>query len=248
VATERGDRTACRELVEAYLPAIGVIARRFYVGGGVQRAELVQEGVAGLLVAAKRYDPRLNTPFWGYASFWVRKAMQELVAEVTRPAALSDHAVRALAQMKATRREHLDAHGTEPTQSELAAATGFSRSQLDRLLAIDRAARSLDESGGAVDDSAATTVGETIADPGAEHEYEHVLDEIEVRDLADALDARERLVLWGHYGLDRAPRTLVEIGAELGVSAERVRQIEAEALEKVRAAAADPPGHSRDST
>src|SRR3954463_8457228 len=142
VATERGDRAACRQLVDAFLPAIAGVARRFDAGGGVQRTELLQEGVAGLLFAAKRYDPRMATPFWAYASFWVRKAMQELVAEVTRPAALSDHAVRALAQGGAARREHLRTYGSEPTAAQLSAATGLSAVQVDSLLAVDRVPRS----------------------------------------------------------------------------------------------------------
>jgi RNA polymerase primary sigma factor len=88
------------------------------------------------------------------------------------------------------------------------------------------------------------TFGETIADPGAEMEYQQVLDTMEiqeVRDLADRLDERERAVLWGHYGIGRPPHTLSEIGAGLGLTAERVRQIEAGALEKLREAAAEPP-------
>src|SRR3954453_23015885 len=85
-----GDSTAARELGEPFLPLIVGLARRFDVGAGVQRAELMQEGVAALLFAVRRYDTSTRTPFWGYASFWVRKAMQELVAELTRPAALSD--------------------------------------------------------------------------------------------------------------------------------------------------------------
>lgn len=242
MATESGDKVACRQLVEAFLPAIASIARRFDAGGQVQRTELMQEGVAGLLLAARRYDPRMKTPFWGYASFWVRKAMQELVAEVTRPAALSDHAVRGLAQLKAARRDHVQASGAEPTRSELAAATGFTRAQVDSLLAIDRTARSVDEPLGGFEDATTATFGETIPDPGAEQEYEHVLDEMEVRDLADRLDERERRVLWGHYGLGQPAQTLSNIGAALGLTAERVRQIEAEALEKLRAAAAEPPG------
>jgi len=243
VAAERGDPAACRELVASFLPAIAHLARRFDRGGQVQRAELVQEGVAGLLFAARRYDPRLRTPFWGYASFWVRKAMQELVAEVTRPAALSDHAVRALAQIGATRREHLRAHGTEPTAAQLSAATGLSLVQVESLLAVDRAPRSFEEPVVA-DESTPATFGETIADPDAESGYEQVLDgmEIEVmRGLVDGLDGRERTVLWRHYGLDRPPQTLTRIGSDLGLSAERIRQIEEQALEKLREAASRPP-------
>ena len=243
VAAERGDSAACRELVASFLPAIAHLARRFDTGGRVQRAELVQEGVAGLLFAARRYDPRLRTPFWGYASFWVRKAMQELVAELTRPAALSDHAVRALAQIGAARREHLRAHGTEPTAAQLSAATGFSRVQVDSLLVVDRAPRSFEEPVGA-DESTPATFGETIADPDAESGYEQVLDgmEIEVmRGLADGLDGRERTVLWRHYGLGQPPQTLTRIGSDLGLSAERIRQIEEQALEKLREAASRPP-------
>jgi RNA polymerase primary sigma factor len=239
VAAERGDKAACRELVASFLPAITHVARRFEAGGRVQRAELVQEGVAGLLFAARRYDPRLRTPFWAYASFWVRKAMQELVAEVTRPAALSDHAVRGLAQIGAARREHLRAHGTEPTAAQLSAATGLSRAQVDSLLAVDLAPRSFDEPVGAD----ASTFGETIADPAAEAGFEQVLDGMEievVRGLAGGLDERERTVLWRHYGLGRPPQTLTRIGSDLGLSAERIRQIEEHALEKLREAAAQP--------
>jgi RNA polymerase sigma factor (sigma-70 family) len=245
VATERGDSRASRRLVECFLPAIGGVARRFDGGGQVQRSDLMQEGVAALLFAARRYDQRTETPFWAYASFWVRKAMQELVAEMTRPAALSDHAVRGLAQLKAARREHVEAHGAEPTSADLAAATGFALSQVESLLTVDRAPRGLEEPLGP-DGSGEATFGDTIADPDAEQEYEHVLDEIEVHDLTGRLDDRERAVLSGHYGLGQPAQTLSGIGARLGLTAERVRQIEAEALAKLRRAAAEPPGAADD--
>jgi RNA polymerase primary sigma factor len=247
VATERGDMAACRRLVDSFLPAIGAVARRFDVDARVQRSELMQEGVAGLLFAAKRYDPRMNTPFWGYASFWVRKAMQELVAEVTRPVALSDHAVRGLARVRAARREHLQAFGAEPTSAQLAAATGLTRAQLDSLLALDRPPRSLEEPVYA-DEGGTATVGETVADPAAEEQYEHVLDQMEVQTLADQLNDRERAVLWGHYGLGRPPQTLSRIGDRMGLTAERVRQIEVEALRKLREAAAEPPDGTAEGT
>jgi RNA polymerase sigma factor (sigma-70 family) len=241
VAAERGDEESSRQLIESFLPAIRALARRFSVGGRVPRSELIQEGIAGLLFATRRYDPRTATPFWAYASFWVRKAMQELLAEVTRPVALSDHAVRGLAQIRAARRDFVNTHAAEPTTGELAAATGFTRAQLESLLAVERTPRRLDEPLGEDDGDGTATLGEMIPDPDAEDEYQHVLDKLEVRDFGRRLDERERTVLWSHYGLGRPPQSLRQIGGSLGLTAERVRQIEAEALKKLREAAAEPP-------
>jgi RNA polymerase primary sigma factor len=229
IAVECGDSEACRKLVEAFLPAIGSLARSFQ-GGSVERLELLQEGVAGLLFAARRYDPALNTPFWAYASFWVRKAMQELVAELTRPVALSDRAVRDLARIRRARREHLEANGSEPTSAELSRATGLTPAQLESLEATERAPRAVE------------AVGDSIVDPAAEQAYLQVLDDLEIRDvrnLTEGLDERERTVIRAHYGLGAVqPQTLSEIGAGLGMTAERARQIEAGALSKLRAALA----------
>ena len=243
VAAEAGDAGACRKLVEAFLPAIASLALGFESGMGVERQEFVQEGVAGLLVAARRYDSRLNTPFWAYASFWVRKAMQELVAERTRPVALSDRAVRALAQVRTARREHLQAHSTEPTNEELSRATGFTLTQVERLQATERRPRGMEERLSA-DGEIAATVGDTIMDPVAELAYERVLDNIERRevwDLAAQLDERERIVIRAHYGLGESTQTLNQIGGALGLTAERARQIEVGALHKLREALRKPP-------
>jgi RNA polymerase primary sigma factor len=243
VAAEGGDAAACRELVESFLPAISGVARRFESRGSVQRSELLQEGVAALLFAVRRYDPRTETPFWAYASFWVRKAMQELVAELTRPVALSDYAVRGLAQVKAAQRAYLAEHRTEPTAAQLAAATGFTSTQVESLLASDRPARSFDEPL-AAEEGMMATFGDMVADPGAEEEYSRVLDTMEirtVRTLAERLEERERTVLRAHYGLGQRPRTLSEIGSALGLTAERARQIEQGALTRLREAAVRPP-------
>jgi RNA polymerase primary sigma factor len=237
VAAEAGDADACRRLVEVFLPAISGLAGSFLNGMGVEREELVQEGVVGLLFAARRYDTELNTPFWAYASFWVRKAMQELVAELARPVALSDRAVRGLALIRAARREHVQTHRAEPTNEELSDATGFTLQQLERLQATERRPRGMEERLGA-DGQATPTVGDTIIDPVAEQAYEQVLDDLEIRvldDLTEGLDERERLVIRAHYGLGEPAQTLTQIGNGLGLTAERARQIELGALSKLRA-------------
>jgi RNA polymerase primary sigma factor len=242
VAAETGDADARRKLVEAFMPAIASLAGGFLSGMGVGHQELVQEGVAGLLVAARRYDADLNTCFWAYASFWIRKAMQELVAELTRPVALSDRAVRALALIRAVRREYTRAHGAEPTNQELSEATGYTPQQLESLQATERRPRHLEERL-RPDSDAPATVGDTIIDPDAEQAYEQVLDDLEIRelrDLADQLSERERAVLRAHYGLGEPSRTLDQIGAGLGLTAERARQIELGALNKLRDAFAQP--------
>lgn len=242
VAAEAGDASACRQLVEAFLPAIAGIARGYDRRGAVERKELIQEGVAGLLFAARRYDSGLNTPFWAYASFWVRKAMQDLVAELTRPVALSDRAVRGLAQIRAARRDHLQTHGVEPTDADLRHATGFTQAQLESLLVAERAPRGIEEPLRG-EEGMTATLGDTIADPAAEYEYQSVLDRIEVREvreLAGQLDERERTVVWAHYGLGQSAQTLSQIGATLGLTAERARQIEGGALKKLREALTEP--------
>jgi RNA polymerase sigma factor (sigma-70 family) len=189
-------------------------------------------------LAARRFDPRLNTPFWAYASFWVRKAMQELVADLGRPVALSDRAVRKLARVRAVRHEHLQAHGHEPTEEALRRATGFSRAQLESLQTAERAPRGIEERL-RTEEGTAATVGDGVVDPGAEQAFEHVLDDIEIHEvhgLADGLEERERWVLYAHYGLGQPAQTLRQIGGELGLTAERARQIEVGALEKLREA------------
>jgi RNA polymerase primary sigma factor len=242
IATEAGDLDACRRLVEAFLPAIAGVARRFPNGVGVERRELVQEGVAGLLLAARRYDSALNTPFWAYASFWVRKAMQELMAELTGPVGLSDRAVRGLAAIRTARNDHLRDHGGEPTTEELMTATGFTRRQVETLQAAHRIPRSLEERPPATPDGTGT-IGDRIADASAEWAYEQVLDKIEiheVRSLADQLGERERTVILAHYGVGQPAQTLSRIAATLGLTAERARQIEVAALSKLRNALAQP--------
>jgi RNA polymerase primary sigma factor len=242
IATEAGDPEAARQLIETFLPAINGVARRFRGVVAVERQELVQEGVAALLFAARRFDPALETPFWGYAAFWVRKSMQELVADLSRPVALSDRAVRGLAAVRAARNDYLQADGREPTSQELAQATGLTRDQVAQLLAADRMPWSL-QARVDPDDESAGTLGDRIPDPAAEAAFEVVLDDLElehVHALGERLSDREMTVIRAHFGLGQTPLTLSQIGGALGLSAERARQIEAGALGKLRTLLAQP--------
>ncbi|HEX2088246.1 MAG TPA: sigma-70 family RNA polymerase sigma factor [Solirubrobacteraceae bacterium] len=233
-----GDAAARADLVEAFLPLVAGVAATYRNTATVQRVELVQEGVVGLLRALERYDPGRGVPFWGYAAWWVRQAMQQLVAELTRPAVLSDRALRHLARLKDAHRAALRESGREPSADDLVERTGLSTEQVADLLAVERPARSLEEPVGG-EEGAIGTFGELLVDPLAEDEYERVLRAIETEELLGLLanlSERERMVLAGRYGLEGHERSLRELGGELGLSAERVRQVEARALGKLAAA------------
>jgi RNA polymerase primary sigma factor len=236
LAAKAGDAPAREELVEAFLPLIGCVARRYRNSGGVDRSELMQEGVVGLLRALDRYDAELGCPFWPYASWWVRQAMQRLVAELARPVVMSDRALRQLARVKDAHREHVQSRGREPSSSELAERSGLSRRQVDNLATVDRPARWLDEPVPRGDEQVGT-FGDLVADPLAEAAYEGLEWRQEVEELqraAGELGDRERIVLSARFGLDGPQRTLRQIAGQLGLSAERVRQIEERALGKLR--------------
>jgi RNA polymerase sigma factor (sigma-70 family) len=242
LAAQAGDADAREALIEAFTPLIASIARIYRGSAAVDRVELMQDGVVGLLRALRRYDPALETPFWAYASWWVRQAMQQLVSELTRPVVLSDRAIRQLARVKDARRAHLQSHGREPTTAELAAETGMPRSQVEDLIVAERSPRGLEEpvSG---DDAGGATFGDLVADPLAEEEYDRVPRRLELEELPgllQELDDRERTILHARFGLDGPEQTLRELAGCLGVSAERVRQIEQRALGKLRTAV-EPP-------
>jgi RNA polymerase primary sigma factor len=246
VATERrivqaakdGDRRAREELVEAFLPGIAGVARVYRGSPSITRVELIQEGVVGLLRALERYDPTLGVPFWGYATWWVRQAMQQLIAELTRPTVLSDRTLRHLAQLKRAHGQYRQQHGHEPTGNQLATDTGLTHAQVGELLALERIPQSMDEPVKGADGELGA-FGELLADPLAEDAYEQLLDHSEseqVRALLGSLNERERTILRAHYGLDGDEQSLREIGERIGLSGERVRQIEDRALGKLRAA------------
>jgi RNA polymerase primary sigma factor len=239
LAAGAGDSLARGRLVESLTPLIGSIARTYRGAQQVEAEELMQAGVVGLLRALERFDPDLGTPFWAYASWWVRQAMQQLVSELGRPVVLSDRAARKLARLRDAEREHIRERTREPGPQELAAMTGLPHSEVECLLAASRRARGLEEPLGS-DEPGKTTFGETLADPRAEDAYDGIPRRVlaeRLPTMLQALDDRERQIVSGRFGLKGPALPLRELAGRFGVSAERVRQIEEVALQKLREAA-----------
>jgi RNA polymerase primary sigma factor len=238
--TGRGDARV--QLIRTFTPLIGSVARTYYHVPGVERSELMQEGVVGVLRALERFNPDRGTPFWAYASWWVRQAMQQLVSELSRPVVLSDRALRQLARVRDARRTFLRVHSRDPSLPELATDSELTIGQLQKLLVAERQPRGLDEP---IDETTrgGATFGDLLRDPSAEEAFEELamrLGATEVPRLLGRLTRRERMVIEARYGLGGPERTLRELGQFMGVSAERVRQIEQTALEKMRATASCP--------
>jgi DNA-directed RNA polymerase sigma subunit (sigma70/sigma32) len=237
LAAKGGDRAACDELVTAFQPLIAGVARIYRGSPAVDQAELMQEGVVGLLTGLHRYDLDTGTPFWGYACWWVRLCMLGVVAALGRPVVLSDRALRQLARLRAADAAHMREYGREPTLFDLAAGTGFTKEQVESLLAVERPARGLDTPRDGEGGSQELLV-DTVVDAAAEDAYDRVLPRFppgKPRRLGRELCRRESAVLRARFGLDGPEQTLRQIGSDLGLSAERVRRIEERALEKLRA-------------
>jgi RNA polymerase sigma factor (sigma-70 family) len=231
-----GDPRARERLIDVFWPRIAAVARIYERLPSVSRAELMQEGVAGLLIGLRCYDPSREVPFWSYASWWVRQAMQRLVAELTGPVVLSDRAARYLARVRRARQQHLQATGQEPSIAQLAQLTCLDAQQIGQLISVERAPRGLDEPLTAGDASGGK-LSDCIADPHAEDLYERVLDRLGIDDAAglpDDLGARERHVIRSRYGIGQPVQTLQELAEELHITAERVRQIQESALDQLR--------------
>src|SRR3954469_22915517 len=171
LAAQRNGGAARDALVDMFMPLVASLARRYRGTPALNRDELLQEGVVGLLRALERYNPALGTPFWGYASWWVRQAMQQLVSEVARPVVLSDRAARQLARVKQVHSDHVQAYRSEPTAAQLAAESGLGTTQVQSLMAAALRPRGLDEPTAA---DAGNSPGDLLADPTAEDAFDRV--------------------------------------------------------------------------
>jgi RNA polymerase sigma factor (sigma-70 family) len=242
LAAQVGDGDARVQLIDAFMPLIATVARIYRGSMAVNRTELIQEGVVGLLRALGRYDAARGTPFWAYASWWVRQAMQQLVSELGRPVVLSDRALRELARLRDARCQHLQRCGRDPTSRELAMRTGLAPRQVENLIVAERCPRGLEEPVHR-DEGVVGSFGDLLADPTAEEQYDKVSRRLEVEslpELLDGLDDRERTIVSCRFGLDGPEQTLRELADVFGISAERVRQVEQRALGKLREAMESP--------
>lgn len=242
MAAQAGDRVATAQLIEEFLPAIGSVAGLYRNSAQVDRVELLQEGVVGFLRALERFDPARGVRFWSYAAWWVRQAMQHLVSELTMPVVLSDRALRHLSRVRDAHTAFVQDHDRQPSPGELADAAGLSSEQVTSLIATGQPARPLDAAPDQ-DERSVGPFGDLLVDPLAEDEYQLVLDRIEIdqlRTLLSGLSDRERMVLSSRYGLNGQEQSLRQVAGRLGLTAERVRQIEQRALGKLRSTL-EPP-------
>ena len=236
VAAKAGDGAALERLIERFLPTLAAATRSYRVEG-VDELDVVQEAVLGLLRALRRYDPQRGTPFAAYAAWWVRQSLQELRSDFMRPLRLPPRALRQLAQLKSEHSRLWAAEQREPSLNELADRTGIEREQVDSLVRADARARLLSEPTEGTE-AEIGVLGDMIEDPLATDVYEEVLDSVageQARRLLGRLTEREREIIDARFGFgDREPERLAEIGERLGVSTERVRQLEERALTKLR--------------
>jgi RNA polymerase primary sigma factor len=232
-----GDDAAREKLIRRLLPLVHATARR-YQTEGLDQADLLQEGIVGLLRALERYDRTRGVPFAAFATWWIRQSLQEARSDFMRPMRLPPKALRQLSQLKSEHQRIYQSEHRSAKISELAERTSIDLEQAEALLTADARPRSLDEP---IENSQRElgTMGDLLEDPLSSAAYEDVVDAIageQLRALLSRLTEREREVVGARFGFDAPAEKLTEVGERLGVSAERVRQIEERALTKLRSA------------
>jgi RNA polymerase primary sigma factor len=231
-----GDREAMRELVEANLRFVVSFAKR-YRGCGLSFLDLINEGNIGLMEAAKRFDPEKDVRFLTYAVWWVRQAIVHAISEHGGAVRLPQKQANLVHRLgKSIRALTVELH-REPEIAEVAGEMGLSVEEVTRLMQVagDQISLSttLDEESGDGPSLAERLEQEVI--PDAEDVVFRDMLEQQLRSCVDELDPKEELVVKMRFGLDdHEARTLKEIGEQLGLSRERIRQIEVQALKKLR--------------
>ena len=229
-----GDQEALQQLVEANLRFVVHYAKR-YRGLGMSFMDLIHEGTLGLMEAAKRFDPERNVKFISYAVWWVRQAIFHALSEHARVFRLPQKLSGQVSRLSAAREKLKGELERMPTIAELAERTALPPAEVEQLLLAAGDDVSLST---AVGDDGGLELGDTLEQdsvPSAEVEMIRSSFERRIQGMVSGLDEKEREVIRMRFGLDgEEPKTLQEIGEEMGLSRERIRQIESRAKEKLR--------------
>ena len=231
---EAGDEVARARLVDANLRLVVNVAKR-YATGGLPLLDLIQEGNLGLMQAVERFDWRRGYKFSTYATWWIRQAITRSLSNDSRTVRLPVHVVEALRKIRQVASELAGCYEREPTPEELGQALGMDPARVAEIVRASHSPMSLEHPVGEDGDD---TLSDFVEDPEPVRPEQRVLGETLRQEMDAALDIlpdREREILTLRFGLDgREPWTLDEIGAHFGLTRERIRQLQAEALRKLQ--------------